>query len=349
VPEGLLWIHTVIRGDPPGEAALVSREGKKWGHLSQSLVALTNRIHYPFARGPALMQIDTLKIFMDLVETESFTKAAQINKITQSAVSQQISSLERLFKARLVERSKRQFRLTREGQIFYDYARQISQTFETLQSKMQEIKHILSGNIQVATVYSIGLHELPPYVRQFLKAHPNVNVHVAYRRSNQVYEDVLGNLADLGLVVFPQKTGHLEMIPLHKEDMALICHPEHPLAQKKRIKPKDLAGQKFVSFEGDMPTRRATDKVLREHGIRVQQVMEFDNVETIKRAVEIDAGLAIVPQSTVRLEVAKHTLVAVPFEGLDLERPWAVIYKQNKVLSPAMKQFITVLKGAPPA
>ena len=295
------------------------------------------------------MQIDSLKMFIDLVETESFTKTAQINKVTQSAVSQTISSMERLYKSLLLERSKKKLRLTREGQILYEYAKQISQTYAALQSEIQDIKHIVSGNVQVATVYSIGLHDLPPYVKQFLKAYPTVNVHLEYRRSNQVYEDVLGNIVDLGLVAFPQKSNDLEVVPLHNYEMVLICHPENPLAKKKRIKPADLAGQKFVSFEPDMPTRRAIDKVFREHGIKVEHVMEFDNVETAKRAVEIDVGIAIVPQSTVVSEVAKNTLAAIPFEGMDMDRPWAIIYKKNKVLSPAMKQFITLLKGPPPA
>src|SRR5512139_363004 len=98
-----------------------------------------------------LMQLDALKTFCDLVETESFTKAAQINGVTQSAVSQQISSLERQFKALLIERSKKNFRLTREGEVLYDYSKQIIQTYDALQSRLQEIKEIISGTIRVAT------------------------------------------------------------------------------------------------------------------------------------------------------------------------------------------------------
>src|SRR5438046_2824046 len=150
------------------------------------------------------MQIESLKVFCDLAETESFTKAAQINQVTQSAVSQQISSLERQFKSLLIERSKKKFRLTREGQVLYDYSKQIIQTYDALHSKLQEIKDIISGTIRVATIYSIGLHDLPPYIKRFLKDYPTVHVHVEYRRANQVYDDVLGNVADLGLVDYPR-------------------------------------------------------------------------------------------------------------------------------------------------
>jgi DNA-binding transcriptional LysR family regulator len=292
------------------------------------------------------MQIESLKVFCDLAETESFTKAAQINGVTQSAVSQQISSLERTFKSLLIERSKKKFRLTREGQVLYDYSKQIIQTYESLHSKLQELKDIISGTIRVATIYSIGLHDLPPYIKKFMKVYPTVNVHVEYRRANQVYEDVLGNVVDLGLVAYPVKDAKLEIIPLRKEPLVLICHPQHSFSKLKAIKLKALIGQKFIGFEPDIPTRKALDKILKEYDVSVNNVMEFDNIETVKRAVEIDAGVSIVPQGTVAQEVAKQTLAAVLLEDGTFFRPLAMIYKKNKVLSPAMKQFLTILKDA---
>ncbi len=290
------------------------------------------------------MQIDSLKVFCDLAETESFTKAAQINSVTQSAVSQQISALERTFKSLLIERSKKKFRLTREGQVLYDYSKQIIQTYESLHSKLQELKDIISGTIRVATIYSIGLHDLPPYIKRFMKSYPTVNIHVEYRRANQVYEDVLSNVVDLGLVAYPVKDAKLEIVPLRKEPLVLIVHPQHPFAKQKSIKLKALNGQKVISFEPDIPTRKALDKIFKEHDVEVNHIMEFDNVETVKRAVEIDAGISIVPRGTVIQEISKQTLIAVQIDDGEFYRPLAAIYKKNKVLSPAMKQFLTILK-----
>src|SRR5262249_2272205 len=221
------------------------------------------------------MQIESLKVFCDLTETESFTKAAQINHVTQSAVSQQISSLERQFKSLLIERSKKKFRLTREGQVLYEFSKQIIQNYDSLHSKLQEIKDIISGTIRVATIYSIGLHDLPPYIKKFLKSYPTVNVHVEYRRSNQVYEDVLGNVIDLRLVAYPIKDSKLEVVALRKDKLVLICQPQNPSAKSKSIKLGDIAGQKFIGFEPDIPTRKAIDKILKDHNISVQNVMEF--------------------------------------------------------------------------
>jgi len=290
------------------------------------------------------MQIESLKMFCDLVETQSFSKAARISGITQSAVSQQIGSLERIFKSLLVERSKKQFRLTREGQVLYDYSKQIIQSCDSLHNQLQELKDIVSGNIRLSTIYSIGLHELPAHVKKFMQSYPTVNVNVQYRHANQVYDDVLSNVVDFGLIAYPVKDPKLEIVALHKEPLVLVCNPQHPFAKLKSVKLKELQEQKVVGFEPDIPTRKALDKILRDHGVEVKYAMEFDNVDTVKRAVEIDAGVAIVPEMTIVQEIAKQTLVAVPIADGEFYRPIAVIYKKNKILSPAMKQFLIVLK-----
>lgn len=290
------------------------------------------------------MQIESLKVFCDLAETESFTKAAQINEVTQSAVSQTISALERQFKSILIERSKKNFRLTPEGDVLYDHAKRILQGYDALQSKLQELEGVISGNIRVASIYSIGLHVLPTCLKKFIKAYPTVNVHVEYRRSDQVVDDVLGNVVDLGMVAYPSRDPKLEVLHLRKEPMVLICHPHHPLAKQHSIKTKALNGMKFIGFEADIPTRKAVDKALRENGVSVEYVMLFDNVETVKRAVEIDSGVAIVPEATIKQEVANQTLAAIHVDASDFSRPLAAIYKKSRVLSPAMKKFLATLK-----
>lgn len=290
------------------------------------------------------MQIESLKVFCDLAETESFTKAAQINSVTQSAVSQQISALERSFKALLIERSKKNFRLTREGELLYEYSKQIIGTYDALHSRIQELRDIISGTIRIATIYSIGLHDLPPFIKKFMKAHPTVKVHVEYRRSNQVLDDVLSNVVDVGLVAYPGKDPRLEVVPLRRDRLVLICNPLHPFAKSKGVKLEAIAGQKFISFEPDIPTRKAIDKILRDRGVSIQTVMEFDNIETVKRAVEIDAGISIVPLGTVGQEVSKQTLAQVMIEDGELYRPLGAIFKKNKILSPALRQFLSTIK-----
>ena len=124
------------------------------------------------------MQVESLKTFCDLVETQSFTRAADVNDVSQSAVSQTVAAMEKQFRSLLIERSRKNFRLTAEGQVVYDHCKRILQHFESIQSRIQELKHVVSGSIRIATVYSIGLHKIPPYLKVFLKSFPSVNVQV---------------------------------------------------------------------------------------------------------------------------------------------------------------------------
>ncbi len=289
------------------------------------------------------MQIENFKIFADLVETKSFSKSAKLNGITQSAVSQQARAMERHFKTLLIDRSQKQFQLTREGQRVYESAKEILHTYDKLLSELQEMKKVISGTIRISTIYSIGLHELPAYIKKFLHDYPSVNVRVEYRRSNLVYEDILHNAVDFGLVAFPVKQRQIEAIPFRDDHLVLITHPGHPLAKGGDIDIKQLAGQKFIGFDPDIPTRKAVDQIFRDHKLEIEPVMEFDNIETVKRAVEIDHGIAIVPQATVQQEVKQGTLIAVHFKGKDFTRPLAILHRKGRVLTPAMKKFIETL------
>ncbi len=290
------------------------------------------------------MRIETLKMFCALADTQSFTKAAQISGVTQSAMSQQVSSLERQFKSLLIERSKKGIRLTQEGQVLYEHCKQIVQLQASLLSKMDEIKDIISGTIQVATIYSIGLHDLQRHIQRLVEQYPTVNVHVEYCQANEVYADVLTGTADLGLVAYPTKHSELAIVPLGQDLLMFACHPQHPLAGQKSVSLTSLAKQKLIGFEPGLPTRKALDRIFRQHRVTAPYVMEFDNVETIKQAVELDAGVAILPQSTIRQEVARQTLAALPIAEGNFYRPLAAIHKKNKVLSLAMKQLLTLFK-----
>ena len=289
------------------------------------------------------MQVGNFKIFADLVETKSFSKAAKLNGITQSAVSQQARAMERHFKTLLIDRSQKQFQLTREGQRVYEAAKEILHQYEKLLSELQEMKKVISGTIRISTIYSIGLHELPPFIKKFLRDYPSVNVRVEYRRSNLVYEDILHNSVDFGLVAFPVKMRQIEMIPFRDDRLVLIVHPNHPLAKGGEVSLPALAGYKFIGFDPDIPTRKAVDQIFRENRLEIEPVMEFDNIETVKRAVEIDAGVAIVPQATVMQEVRQGSLVVVPFAGKEFTRPLAILHRKGRVLTPAMKKFIETL------
>jgi DNA-binding transcriptional LysR family regulator len=251
--------------------------------------------------------------------------------------------MERHFKTLLIDRSQKQFQLTREGQRVYEASKEILHQYEKLLSELQEMKKVISGTIRISTIYSIGLHELPPYIKRFLHDFPSVNVRVEYRRSNLVYEDILHNSVDFGLVAFPVKTRQIEMLPFRDDRLVLITHPSHELAKAGEVDLKTLAGQKFIGFDPDIPTRKAVDQIFRDNKLEIEPVMEFDNNETVNRAVEIDHGIAIVPKATVIQEAKQGSLAIVPFKGKEFSRPLAILHRKGRVLTPAMKKFIDVL------
>ncbi|MEC8779339.1 MAG: LysR family transcriptional regulator [Verrucomicrobiota bacterium] len=291
------------------------------------------------------MHIQNFKTFCDLVETKSFSKAARLNEVTQSAVSQQLKSMEAHYDMLIIDRNQKKFRLTPQGTALYSTFKEILDLYEKLNCEIQEMRNIVSGTIQISTVNSIGLHELPPYLKSFIKQFPSVNARVEYRRANLVYEDVLHGNADLGLVAFPPPHKDLTIIPFANDELIIVMSPEHRLTKKRSISMNDLSGVEFVAFERDIPTRKATDEILAKAGVEVQVVMEFDNVETVKRAIEINAGIAILPASTVITESERNQLVIYKLEGGIHNRPLAVIHKKNRILTPALRSFVELMQN----
>ncbi|HLL76345.1 MAG TPA: LysR substrate-binding domain-containing protein [Pyrinomonadaceae bacterium] len=292
------------------------------------------------------MQVETLKIFCDLVETKSFSQAAEANFVTQSAVSQQVRGLEEKFRRRLLERLRggREVSLTEDGQAFYEECRSVLDAYARLEERMRAQTGRVSGTVRVATVYSVGLHELPPAVRRFMALYPEAKIDLEYSRTTRIVRDVLAGAVDLGIVAYPERKRGLEVIQLAGDRLVLICPPGHALAGRRKVSATDLDGQDFVLFERDIPTRRATDKILRAHGVGVRRVAEFDNIETIKRAVEVGFGLAVVPRLSVRDEGRSGQLAVVPLAEAEWTRSVGVIHRSDRTLGTAARKFIELLR-----
>jgi len=291
------------------------------------------------------MQIETFKILSDLVETASFSEAAERNGVTQSAVSQQIKALEEKFGVVLVERGRKNFSVTPEGEIFLRAGKEILEIYEGIQGEIDSLRNSVSGGLRIATVYSIGFHELPPYLHEFKFAFPKVKLEISYRRSNQIYSDILEGRVDLGLVAYPKSRKGIEIEAAWSDRLVVICPPGHRLATRKSLTLKNLDGERFISFEPDLPTRQAIDAMFLDAGISVKEVVEFDNIETVKRGVEIENAISIVPSDSIRSEVEAGTLKQVPLEGRNIWRPLGILRRRNKAMTPAMKEMITILRS----
>ena len=294
------------------------------------------------------LNIETLKLFCDVVCLKGFTQAASANSITQSAVSQRLKALEKGFGVPLIERRGAELHLTKPGEAVYRGARRILGELREIEEHLQEIGGEGEGSVRVATIYSVGLYELDPFVKKFLKVHPGIGVQVEYSRANKIYQDVINGSIDLGIVAYPVNKPQIRAIPFCEDELVLICSPEHPFSVHESVSLKKLASQPFVAFQQGIPTRKALDEILKKHMVSLTINAEFDNIELIKRAVEIGLGIAIVPSMTVKSEIQAGLLKALFLTEGPFLRPIAVVHRRGRSLSRAAKKFIAVLTGNGP-
>lgn len=301
------------------------------------------------------MHLKALKVFCDVVSHRSFSRAADQNDISQSGASQMVHQLEEHLGVKLIDRSKRPFVLTPEGQVYYDGCRSMIAQYFALEDRLRAMAEEVAGRVRVASIYSVGLHQVDHCLKQFMQQHPQANVRLEYLHPRDVYAAIERDTADLGLVSYPKTSRTLETIPWRDEPMALVCAPQHRLAGRPQAALAELDGEAFVGFTPDLTIRREIDRVLAAQRVAVNVVMEFDNIETIKRAIEINAGVAILPTPTVVREVESGDLVCVPLDGQPLVRPLGIIFRHGRELSASALRFIDLLKQtaaggvAPPA
>ena len=287
-----------------------------------------------------------LRLYCDLIETKSFSRAAERSFVTQSAVSQRIHTLEKEYAHPLLERGRGKRRIvpTEAGQILYDGAKKLLQEAAELDGLLRGLSDEIAGTVRVATVYSVGLHALPPRLKPFLALHPKVNVHLEYSQTAKIYQDVLSGAVDIGIVACPTTRAGVEILPFDEETMALICAPENPLACRDSIALRELNNQPFIAFADDIPTRRLIDAHLKTAGVQVRTVMAFDNIETIKNLVEIGSGVALVPEETARKEANERTLAIVPLCPKDaFSRPSGLLAKKAGSRRAAVRAFLDAM------
>lgn len=291
------------------------------------------------------MEFDQLRLFVDLVREQSFTKVAGRNFITQPAVSLSIQKLEEELGTKLLERTTRKVLVTEEGWILYNYAREILDKAQEVKTVLQERQDRVLGSIRLATVHSVGLYELPASLKEFIRRYPEVNIHVEYKLSDQVYHAVVDGDVDLGLVAYPETRSGVVSVPFFEDELVAICNPDHPLTAKDEVCLADLDGTAFVAFEAEIPTRKAIDAVLQEHSVRVEVRMQCDNIEILKKMVEVGLGISLVPLLAVRQEARTGALHVMRIADHAVRRPLAIIHRRGKNLSRPQQAFVDLLTG----
>ncbi len=291
------------------------------------------------------MYLKDVEIFCEVASRCSFSKAAEAHNMSQSSASHAVNALERRLGKQLIDRSKRPLELTPAGRIYYEGCREMLRAFRAVEDRVQGLEIRVSGVVRVAAIYSVGLLQMDVLIRRFEEAFPDVEVRVEYRHPDEVYEAVRSGEAHLGLVSFPRDGGDFASVSWQEQEMVVVVPPTHRFAAMDSLRAADLDGEDFVTFDTGLAVRRQIDRWLRAAGVSVNVSHAFDNIENAKRAVEVGAGIALLPRPTLARELELGSLVAIALADARWTRPMGIVQRRHKKLSAAAKSFVELLRS----
>jgi DNA-binding transcriptional LysR family regulator len=286
-----------------------------------------------------------LRLIRDVAHSRSVSKAARLNDMSQSAVSQALQEAERESGVSLFDRSTRPLRVTAAGKMYLDYCRDVLRRHEELQNSLALLKKQTSGTVRLASIYSVGLTEMSDIEKHFARRFPDAELQVSYLRPERVWGAVEEDQADLGLLSYAESSREIIALPWRQEEMVVAVAPQHPLAKRKHVKADALEGEPFIAFDDDLPIQNDIERYLREHRVNVEISMRFDNLEMIKHAVAHHAGVSILPQRAMREDLAQGRIVGLRLDPADLHRPLGIIHRRRKTFNEVGRGLLEILQS----
>jgi DNA-binding transcriptional LysR family regulator len=293
------------------------------------------------------VDLERARLFRDIAQTRSVSKGARQNGISQSAASQHLQDLEEQLGLPLLDRGSRPLTVTDAGKLYLEMCRDVLRRQDEFQAALARMKIEVEGTVRVASIYSVGLSEMSQLEQEFSRRYPDAHLEVEYLRPEKVYEAVVTDRADLGLLSYPEATKEVTVLPWRQEEMVVAASPYHALAEKSEVRPEDLEGLDFVGFDEDLPIRRDIDRFLREHHVEVNLTLHFDNLQMIKEAVAHGEGVSIMPARIMEEEVKQGRLVPIPISSLRLYRPVGIVHRRKKRFHRAGQAFLELLREPP--
>lgn len=268
--------------------------------------------------------------------------------MTQSAASQSVQHLEDFLSVQLIDRTKRPFVLTAEGQKFYDGLAGVLRQFDTLVDEVRmggsASGEEVTGHVVVASIYSMGLSYLPILEEKFHKNYPSATFASQLAHPHEVYRMVEQGTVDFGMVSYPdQNHPSLQTTLWRHEPMILVASPRHRLSTMGRISPEALSQIGLVAFASNLRIRQEIDKELRNLGVTMRVVVELDNIDSVKHAAIVNSGVAFLPMLTVQNELAAGSLKMIHCDRLELTRPLGIIQRRDVSLSRAARSFMDLV------
>jgi DNA-binding transcriptional LysR family regulator len=288
------------------------------------------------------MDIKTARIICDLLELQNFSKVAKKHKVSQSSISQKLAQVETAYKCKIIDRTFRPLSSTKAGDLFYNACKDIIRIHEKLNIEIRTLPTPPS-QVNIAAILSIGMYTLKPYIKKIMEKYPKLKLKVEYYEASQIYNRIMTGESDIGIVAVPRKKHNINVYEFENEPLVLACNTEHPLANEKTVDIHKLQEQEFIAFNKNIPTRKFIDAILKQYDVCVNIAMELENIETLKRAIEINAGISILPKTAMTRELANGTFKAIPFLNESFARPTGILVKNVEELDTPIKNCLELM------
>ncbi len=287
------------------------------------------------------MDFDQLETFLEVARLSSFSRAAEKRFRTQPAISAQIRALEEEIGAKLLDRSGGKVSLTAPGKVFQKWAEDTVQSRRNIQTAIAEMERVPRGEIVVGANEGTCLYILPEVFAQFKKQYARVSVNVRRLESVRVLESVIDNSIDFGVVSLPVSDNRLTVVPIHKDELVVVCAPRHPLARAKSVTVAEIASYPLLVPKFGR-TREAIEDLFSQRNQKPNVSMELDSSELLKRFAAADVGVGFIPRSNVQAEVAAKVLAVADIADAQIHRDLALVFRKDKALSRAALAFIDI-------
>ncbi len=290
------------------------------------------------------MELSELQVFLTVAAERSFSRAAAKLHRTQPAVSQAIRRLEQDLGERLFDRSSKDGMLTEAGRVLLDYAQRLTRLSEEADAAVRELKDLRRGRVLIGA-NEAAVHSLLPLIADFRAAHPQVQVDVRRVLSRQIPVEVVQRSLDLGVLTFQPTDRGLQTLTIGSDELVMLTHPEHPLAQRKQVTMAELGRQEVIAHNDPSPAREWVLRLFERRQAPINIQMALPSLDGIKRAVEMRLGVALLPRRCALAELAAGRLVAVRVAQLRLPRHLRLVHRRRGEMSHAADAFLAVARA----
>jgi DNA-binding transcriptional LysR family regulator len=291
------------------------------------------------------MDIRSLRAFVAIAETESFTRAGQRLEVSQSAISQQIRSLEISLGTTLFARQARKVTLTQAGNVLLPYARQILAKVDEAAAVVSDFEALGRGRVVIGAGGAICHHVLPQLLSDFSERFGKIEVRVLSGFTTDTLKRTLDGTVDVGLLVLPVEVDGIAVADLGRDELVAVAPPGHAWQGQDRVKPKDFNGETLVAYNRTSQTFRIVERFLLEAGVFPSFGMEISDLEAVKKMVEVGLGVSVLASWTVRREIADGSLIARPLAPSGLYRSWGMIRRANETPTASQRSFMGICQS----